>query len=141
MQRQCHARRIGAAIATGLTLAAVLAAALAGCHGRKATSVAATAPPRWAGVTLTVACPDGPAKLVMQRHGAGWARSTGATLKLVPLAESAAGADVLVLPAPDLPHWADAGTLAVVPTGEGPVGMGRAGDWDTLLHTYKSRLL
>jgi ABC-type glycerol-3-phosphate transport system substrate-binding protein len=140
MQRQCPARSLGAPGAAA-ALAAALTAGLAGCGNHKATSVATPSRARWAGVNLTVACPDGPARLLVQRHGAGWARATGANLKFVPPAESATGADILVFTAPELPHWAGTGALAPVPAGDAESGDGRAGEWATFLHLYKSRLL
>src|SRR5437899_4498317 len=74
-----------------------------GCQKTKSTGPVAPAQ-RWANVTLTVACPDGEPRLLIERAGAAWARQTGATIRCIsPSADAAA--DVVVLRAAEMPQW------------------------------------
>src|SRR5688572_16091682 len=114
MQRQCRAAGpffplVPLALAGGLALALG-----AGCRQR---AVAPPRPaPRWAGVALRVAAPDGPARELLRRHGAAWANATGATLAPVPPpAGDDPAADLLLLPPAELPRWAAAGKLRPLP--------------------------
>jgi ABC-type glycerol-3-phosphate transport system substrate-binding protein len=105
-------------------LAGVLVLTALGCRQRPA-AVSRPAP-RWAGVTVRVAAPDGPARLLLSRHGAVWANATGAKL-----AVGDAAADLLLLPPAGLPHWAAAGKLRPLP----PEAV------DGVLTLYRTRLL
>jgi len=83
-------------------------------------------------VTLTVACPDGPPRLLFDRAGAAWARQAGAKIRFVSPAPDAA-ADVFVLHAVDLPQWAAAGKLLSLDD--------KDKDWLSLLAPYRLHLL
>src|SRR5438552_10500176 len=112
-------------------LSSVLFLSASGCQ-RSKTSAPAVAKPRWDKVTLTIACPEGPARLLFDRAGAAWARQSGATIRCVtPSADPAA--DVLVLRAAELPQWAAAGKL--LPLDD------KDKDWLSLLGPYRLHLL
>lgn len=102
-----------------------------GCQGNKPTGPVAPTP-KWANVTLTVACPEGPRRLLLDRSGAAWARQSGATIRCVPLTADAT-ADVVVLPAVDMPRWAAAGKLLALDD--------KGQDWLSLLPPYQQHLL
>jgi ABC-type glycerol-3-phosphate transport system substrate-binding protein len=99
-----------------------------GCQKPKSTGPAAAAP-KWANVTLTVACPEGPPRLLFERAGAAWARQTGATIRCISPSDAA---DVVVLRAPEMPQWAAAGKLLQLDD--------KDKDWLSLLAPYRSHL-
>jgi hypothetical protein len=130
MQQQCRGtvRRVARAAALAATALGLVAA---GCRAqRPARSRPA---PRWAGVTVRVAAPDGPARLLLRRHGEAWANDTGAKLAVeAPPPAPGAAADLLLLPPAELPHWAAAGKLRPLPRPDAVEG---------LLTLYRTRLL
>src|SRR5262245_11870940 len=98
-------RRIRAAVLLACcVLTATIGLSAGGCQKSKTTSPVAP-PPRWTNVTLTVACPDGPPRLLFDRAGAAWARQTGAKIRYVSPSSDVA-ADVVVLQAADMTQWA-----------------------------------
>src|SRR5262245_29242516 len=111
MQRQCRAPIRLAVLAAG-----VLALVYAGC--RKSVTAPLRPAPRWAGVTVRVAALPGPARLLLQRHGAAWANATGAKLAVTEPAGDTAGADLLLTAPAELPRWAVAGKLRPLPRPE-----------------------
>ncbi len=114
-------------------VAGVLALVVAGC-ARKQQSVTARSAPRWAGVTVRVAAPEGRPRDLLRRHGEVWAKGAGATLAVVapPEGGTATDADLLLLPYAELPHWAAAGKLRP---------LRQADEVETLLPLYRSRVL
>ncbi|HTK78472.1 MAG TPA: extracellular solute-binding protein [Gemmataceae bacterium] len=110
---------------------AVALLGVAGCQRNKPTAPAGPTL-RWANVTLTVACPDGPPRQLFDRAGAAWARQSGATLRCVP-ATSDTTSDVVVLRAVDMPQSAAAGKLLTLDD--------KDKDWLNLLAPYQLHLL
>jgi multiple sugar transport system substrate-binding protein len=99
-----------------------------GCAGRTVT----TAPSRWQGVTVRVSAPEGRPQLVVKRLGGAWANGVGATLSVVPATGDWPAADLVLVPAPDLPRWAAAGKATPLPKPE---------DVDNFMPLYRTRLL
>ncbi len=110
-------------------LVAALAVVAAGCNRARPTAVA---PPRWAGVTVRVAAPDGPPRLLIDRLGRAWANQGGAALSVTAPAGPWPAADLVLIPAPDLPRWVAAGKATPLP---------RQGDVDEFMPLYRTRLL
>jgi len=124
MQQECP-RPAGRLV---VALVAVLGAA--GCNGgRPATS---RPPPRWTGVTVRVAAPAGPPRLLIDRLGQSWAKTTGAKLEVITTNGTSPAADVTLIPAPDLPRWAAAGKATPLPRPEAA---------DAFMPLYRTRLL
>jgi multiple sugar transport system substrate-binding protein len=98
-------------------------------------------PPPHAGVTLRVACPDQTTANLVQRHSRGWAGGQRATVQVVPWRAGQAPpvADIWIVSAGEMPHWAAAGKLQPVPNSltapEAPYG------WKSLLPLYSHNLL
>jgi multiple sugar transport system substrate-binding protein len=132
VQRQCReaARLFFAAGAAVGILALTLA--VGGCTGSRTTAPPRPAP-RWAGVTLRVAAPGGPAGLLLARQGATWANMTGAKIEVIaPAGGDEPAADVLLVPPAELPHWAAARQARPLPHPD---------DTDLFMPLYRSRLL
>jgi multiple sugar transport system substrate-binding protein len=114
---------------------------LAGCR----PETAPTAAPRpYQGVTLRVACPEGPSAAVVQTYARGWAARAGVQVEVLRYDRPAGPqnvepADVWVLRPAELPHWAAAGRLLPVPpkyaARESPYA------WRDLLPLYREQLL
>lgn len=111
-------------------LAVVLAGVVAGCNSRP--SIAPPPPPRWPGVTLRVAAADGRPRRLVERFGQAWATTAGATLAVAPPAGDWPAADLVLIPAVDLPRWAAAGKATPLPRPE---------DVDSFMPLYRTRLL
>jgi ABC-type glycerol-3-phosphate transport system substrate-binding protein len=124
MQQECR-RTI-----RGLLVGFVLAMGAGGCNGNRPSAV--RPPPRWAGVTVRVAAPDGRPRRLVDRLGQAWANETGATLSVAVPTGDWPAADVVLIPAPDLPRWAAAGKAAPLPQPE---------MLDAFTPLYRTRLL
>lgn len=141
MQQQCPSRaRLfhAGTIALGAALSLLTLSGCGGCNGPKPPSTPVVTKP-FADVTLRVACPDGPARRVLERHGRSWQANTGAKLEVTTYpadGEPAADADVWVIEPAALARWADAGRLQPVPR-----AIRERDDWEDLLGLYKSKLL
>jgi ABC-type glycerol-3-phosphate transport system substrate-binding protein len=99
----------------------------------------------WEGRTLTVACPaDQPAAAdIVQRYSQAWQSRRRAKVEIVRY-DPAKGpattpADVWVLAAAEMPHWASQGALTPLP--EEIVGRDAGYGWNSLLPLYRDRLL
>jgi multiple sugar transport system substrate-binding protein len=113
-------------------LAVIPAAALCvGCNGSQ-TGTVPTSRQAPTGVTLRVAAPPGRARLLVERLGKAWANDAGAKLEIVNPIGDWPEADVVLMPAADLPRWAAAGKAAVLPRSEAV---------DAFMPLYRSRLL
>src|SRR5438132_1350045 len=80
---------------------------------------------------VRVACPDGTARQVLERHRASWQARTGALVEIVtcpPGGDPATDADAWVIEPAALARWADAGRLQPVPT-----TIRERDDWEDLL--------
>lgn len=121
-----------------LVLVFVGVSVAAGCAGKKPESKAQPGP-RWQGVALTVACPEGPARTLVERYGNAWAKKHGATLAIAgikPGADPNPGADVWVFPPTDLARWVAADKLRLL-----PASVTESADWSDLVRLYRTRLL
>jgi ABC-type glycerol-3-phosphate transport system substrate-binding protein len=92
---------------------------------------------------LRVACPGEPTATVVQRYGRGWA-GRDRSLEIVRYEpalgpEAAPPADLWIVPTAEMPHWAAAGKLQVIPDRLAKESAGY--DWDRLIPLYKSKLL
>jgi multiple sugar transport system substrate-binding protein len=121
MQQQC--RRFGA----GFLLA--LLAPLAGCSCNQTPPPAL---PKYAGVTIRVAAPTGRPRLLVDSFAKAWANAGGAKLVVTTAGDEWPAADLVLIPATDLPRWADAGKLAPLP---------HPGAVDAFMPLYRTRLL
>jgi hypothetical protein len=106
MQRQCRAGTV--------FFAGAMALLSTGCPRSKPAAPPRPAP-KWAGVTVRVAAPPGPAALLLARHGAAWAKAAGATLAVAPPAGDWPAADLVLMPPAELPRWAAAGKARPLP--------------------------
>src|SRR5947209_6454939 len=102
---------------------------ISGCNGPRVT--VAVPPPR-AGVTVRVAAPDGPPRLLIERLGRAWAGGAGAQLEIVAPAGEWPAADLVLILAPDLPRWVAAGKATPLPHQEAV---------DAFMPLYRGRLL
>jgi multiple sugar transport system substrate-binding protein len=124
MQPECR-RRIG-----GLIIILTAALGAGGCHGPHPTAVQPS--PRWPGVTVRVAASDGRARRLIDRLGQAWANSVGAKLAVANPSGDWPAADLVLIPAPDLPRWAAAGKATPLP---------QPGAADAFMPIYRTRLL
>jgi multiple sugar transport system substrate-binding protein len=126
---------------TLLSLALALPVAGLACGSRTPSTEqsAPAAPPM-----LKVACPTPRLAEIVQRYGRPWASRQGLQLETVPYDatnDSARnpGADLWVVQAARMPHWAAAGTVLPVP--ETLIGPASAYDWEGQLTLYRNTLL
>src|SRR5205823_254514 len=121
MQQQCPPRprlfrRVAVALGVSVSLPALLGCG--GCNGPKPPSILVVPKP-FAGVKLRIACPDGTARQVLERHRGSWQARTGALVEIVTCpagGDPATDADAWVIEPAALARWADAGRLQPVPT-------------------------
>src|SRR5262245_54497834 len=96
-------------------------------------------PPDYRGVTLRVACPSGLGQLVAVQSRP-WASRQQADVRVVEYdrkkGPAGTGADIWVIRPAELPRWAEAGRLAVVP--ESLVRRQERFDWGSLLPAYRT---
>jgi multiple sugar transport system substrate-binding protein len=117
----------------------VVLATLPGCGGDPNPRFAAKAAP-FAGVALTLRCPDEPFKAALTQAARSWATRTGATVTLTtgPMTPGD-DTDVGVIPAAEFGEWADRGDLVPVPASL------RASDhpfqWIGVLPAYREQLV
>jgi multiple sugar transport system substrate-binding protein len=109
---------------------ALLAATLGGC-GCQGTPSGPSLPSR-EGQTVRVAVAAGPPRLLIERLGKAWANNARTKLEIVPPTGDLPAADLILIPAPDLPRWAAAGKATALPRPESV---------DPFLPLYRSRLL
>jgi ABC-type glycerol-3-phosphate transport system substrate-binding protein len=97
----------------------------------------AGAPKPFSGVTLRVAVPEQSAlKELLERHRENWKELSGGSVEIV--SADAPGADVRIVYAADMPHWAQSGKLAPIPSSlmDAPTF-----DSGQLLRIYRYRLM
>jgi multiple sugar transport system substrate-binding protein len=83
-------------------------------------------------VTVRVAAPDGAPRKLVHNLGREWANAAGATLAAVAPGGDWPAADLVLIPAADLPRWAAAGKVAPLP---------RPDAVDAFMPLYRTRLL
>ena len=123
MQPKCG-RGIG-----GLIAVLMIALGTVGCHR---PTQAVVPPPRWEGVTLRVAAAEGRPRRLVDQLGRAWANSVGAKISVVVPTGDWPAADLVLIPAPDLPKWAAAGKATPLPTPDAV---------DAFMPIYRIRLL
>jgi ABC-type glycerol-3-phosphate transport system substrate-binding protein len=111
-----------------------------GCGSRSSTAVQQEKAKDW---TLTVSCPGEPAATIVARYGQPWRIQNHARLEVVrydPKTGPEAGprADLWIIPAAQLAHYATAGKVLPVP--EGITAEGSSFAWDKLLRSYQKLL-
>jgi len=116
---------------------------LAGCSANPNDSPASLPAKRFAGVSLRVACPEELTQRIVAQTARGWSDRYGVNLQLISYDPEKdrpdSRADVWVLEAMSLPHWASRGELRPLPeeltAKDGPL------QWTGLLDLYGKRLL
>jgi ABC-type glycerol-3-phosphate transport system substrate-binding protein len=99
-------------------------------------------PPPHQGVNVRVACPAGLPAALVRSHARAWSARQQATVEVRPYTaspEEVPGADVWVLPPPELPRWAAADRLAPLP--DSLAKPGTPYEWMGLLPLYREQLL
>jgi ABC-type glycerol-3-phosphate transport system substrate-binding protein len=76
--------------------------------------------------------PDGRARQFIDRFGKAWATASGAKLQIVTATGDWPAADLVLMPAPDMPRWAAAGKAAALPKQDAV---------DAFMPLYRTRLL
>jgi ABC-type glycerol-3-phosphate transport system substrate-binding protein len=114
-------------------LVGLIVTASTGCPQRQA--VPPTKP--FAGQTITIAVPDGPARMIFERHGQIWARTQDARLQFVmPTEGPAAAGDIVVF------NPARLGELVAAPRLERvPDAITASGSWAGIARIYRNKLL
>src|SRR5262245_32837286 len=108
MQQQCcRAGQILFILAAGLIFA--------GCNGRRSSSP--SLPPR-VELSVRVGVPTGPPRLLIERLGRAWARDAGARLEISAPGGEWPAADVILMPATEMPRWAASGKAMPLPKPE-----------------------
>src|SRR5437868_7679528 len=120
MQRESAKRRpiLKATFGLGLMGFALLALLAKGCSSPSGNT--GPTPERskaFAGVVLKIACPVGTASQVIERYSKVWVLETGAEVRLLPVAgdQEPPPADMWIIPAARMPHFAAAGRIQPVP--------------------------
>ncbi|MFL5328307.1 MAG: ABC transporter substrate-binding protein [Gemmataceae bacterium] len=127
MQRQ--SRAIPISIRALRRIAVLLAIFTTSCGSKPEPKVTG---PVWAGTTLRVNCPNGPARTLIDRHAAGWARLQKVTLTVGDFPD----ADLVVFTPADLGRLAEGGIISPLP--ESVTGSEL---WAGQLRLYRNKLL
>lgn len=92
----------------------------------------------FAGTKLIIAVPDGPARLVIERHGFAWARDNEAKLELVrrPPGDAAGAVDIVVFASAEIGELLTSQQLTRV-----PADITGSGSWAGFSGLYRSKLL
>ncbi len=123
MQPEC--RRSAGGLIVVLTVALS-----AGCNGSR--PAVGPPPPRWKGVTIRVNAAAGRPRRLVDQLGQTWANDVGATLTVAGPTGDWPAADLVLIPAPDLPRWAAAGRATPLPQPDAV---------DAFMPIYRTRLL
>jgi ABC-type glycerol-3-phosphate transport system substrate-binding protein len=127
VQRQ--SRAIPKCISAAPWILVLLAIFATSCGSKPEPKVAG---PVWAGTTLRVNCPNGPARTLIDRHAAGWARLQKVTLSVGDFPD----ADVFVFGPGELGRLAEGGILAPLPDSVTGSEL-----WTGQLRLYRNKLL